>query len=180
MSYLFQSARLGFRNWTVEDISVMAAFNADPEVMEFFPAPATLAQTEDFVVRMQALYAARGHCYFPVFRLTDDQLIGFIGLGYQDFPANFTPCVDIGWRLGRAYWGQGYATEGAKRCLQYAFEELGLTNVKSIASIANVKSTRVMEKIGMQKELYFQHPKLMDYPSIVDCVCYETRTVDGR
>jgi RimJ/RimL family protein N-acetyltransferase len=171
--YLFQSARLGFRNWQAEDVPVMADFNADPEVMEFFPAPATLEQTAYFVVRMQQLFAERGHCFFPAFRLADDQLIGFIGLGYQDFAASFTPCADIGWRLGKAYWGQGYATEGAKRCLEYAFDELGLTNVKSIASVVNVKSIRVMEKIGMQKQLYFQHPKLVDYPRIVDCVCYE-------
>lgn len=171
--YLFTSERLGFRNWIADDIPAMAALNADPDVMEFFPSTQTMEQTVGFVERMQKLFAARGYCYFPAFRLSDDQFIGFIGMSYQDFEASFTPCTDIGWRLAKAYWGMGYATEGAKRCLQYAFEDLGLKNIKSIASVINVKSTRVMEKIGMQQQLFFQHPKLTDYPQIVDCVCYE-------
>jgi len=170
--YLFTSERLGFRNWVADNIPAMAALNADPDVMEFFPSTQTMEQTVSFVERMQKLFAERGYCYFPAFRLRDDQFIGFIGIGYQEFEASFTPWTDNGWRLAKAYWGMGYATEGAKRCLHYAFEDLGLQNIKSIASVVNVKSTKVMEKIGMQQELFFQHPKLVDYPQIVDCVCY--------
>ena len=171
-TYLFTSPRLGFRKWTNEDIPKMAAVNADPEVMEFFPAVQTLEETTNFVERMQRLFEERGHCFFPVERLVDQQFIGFIGIGYSTFDSKFTPAPDIGWRLAKSFWGNGYATEGAKSCLQYAFKTLQLQKLISIASHVNIPSINVMKKIGMKEVGDFVHPKLMAFPKIKDCACY--------
>jgi RimJ/RimL family protein N-acetyltransferase len=171
--YLFTSERLGFRNWVDTDIPLMTAISADPEVMEYFPAPATPEQTLAFINRMKQMFADEGYCYFAVDLLATGNFIGFIGLCKQTYEASFTPCVDIGWRLDKAFWNHGYATEGAKRCLQFGFEQIGLTNIKAIATATNLKSFRVMEKIGMRKQLAFQHPMLIGDPRLANCFCYE-------
>ena len=166
---------MGFRNWLDIDLEPMAALNADPQVMKFFPSTQSKEKTRDFIGRMQNLFSRKGHCYFAVEELATYEFIGFIGLGEQTFEAPFTPCVDIGWRLAKRFWGNGYATEGAKRVLQFAFEDLGLSEMNSIASISNVKSTNVMKKIGMEKVLDFDHPILIDYPELIKCVLYQKR-----
>ena len=170
--YLFQSLRLGFRNWSDADLPKLAAINEDPVVMEFFPGLADRQQTAAFIERMQEMQRDKGYCYFAVDQLSDGAFIGFIGLCEQSYEAPFTPCVDIGWRLNKIYWNKGYATEGAARCLKYGFEVLGLQHIKSVAPQINLKSIRVMEKIGMHKELDFKHPKLLGHPLLADCVCY--------
>jgi RimJ/RimL family protein N-acetyltransferase len=172
-SYLFTSERLGFRNWQETDLMAMAAINADRAAMEFFPDVKTEQETADFILRMQRQYADKGYCYFAVDILETGQFIGFIGLSEQLFEAPFTPCIDIGWRLSRASWRHGYATEGANRCLQYAFVEIGISNVKSMAPVINVRSVQVMNKAGMQKVGNFVHPLLADDERLRDCVLYE-------
>ncbi len=173
MNYLFKSERLGFRNWVDADIPLMTAISGDQDVMKFFPAFATPKQTIEFIERMQTMFAEKGYCYFAVDRLSDNTFIGFIGLSDQDYDVEFAPCVDIGWRLDKQYWGNGFATEGAKRCLKYAFEKLKLENIKSTAPIINLNSIKIMEKIEMTKQLEFQHPKLLGNKALVNCVCYE-------
>lgn len=175
-SYLFTSARLGFRNWNETDIVPMAAINADPLVMEFFPAVKTYEETAAFVLRMQQQYAEKGYCYFAVDRLDSHTFIGFIGLSWQTFEADFTPCADIGWRLARAEWGKGYATEGARRCLEYAFNKLKLNSVLSMAPKLNARSEEVMKKIGMQKLKDFTHPLLLQDERLKTCVLYKIET----
>lgn len=180
--YLFTSARLGFRNWQEADIKPMAAINADPSVMEFFPTVKTYEETAGFILRMQQQFAEKGYCYFAVDRLNDHTFIGFIGLSWQTFEADFTPCADIGWRLARTAWGKGYATEGARRCLEYAFNELQLNNVLSMAPKLNIRSEEVMKKIGMQKVKDFTHPLLLQDERLKTCVLYkiENSVTAGR
>lgn len=175
--YLFQSPRLGFRNWIDADLPKLSAINADPEVMEFFPGTLNPEQNAAFIERMQGMLHDKGFCYFAVDQLSNGAFIGFIGLCEQTYEAPFTPCVDIGWRLDKNHWYKGYATEGATRCLEYGFNELGLKNIKSTAPKINLKSIRVMEKIGMHQQLEFKHPRLLDVPRLVDCVCYELNFV---
>jgi RimJ/RimL family protein N-acetyltransferase len=172
-NYIFKSARLGFRNWTEPDVPKMIKISGDPEVMEFFPAPATPAQTSDFIHRMKQEFEEKGYCYFAVDLLETGELIGFTGLLAQNYEAPFTPCVDIGWRLSPKYWYNGYATEGAKRCLEYAFFELQLKRIVATAPKINQRSIAVMEKIGMHWKLDFRHPRLKDHPHLEECVCYE-------
>lgn len=173
-TYLFTSDRLGFRNWTSADIEKMAEINANPQVMEFFPKIQTYTQTSAFVERMQQMFADTGFCYFAVEKLEDAELIGFIGLAEQKFEAAFTPCVDIGWRLHPDAWYKGYATEGAKTCLKYAFRVLKLDKVYAMAPVINVKSIEVMKKIGMRQNSFFEnHPYLLNDERLKKCVLYE-------
>jgi RimJ/RimL family protein N-acetyltransferase len=171
--YLFQSARLGFRTWTKADIYAMAAINSDENVMEFFPSTQNEYQTEDFIQKMNNTFKTRQFCYFAVELLETLEFIGFIGLFPQNFKAPFTPCVDIGWRLATFAWNKGYATEGAKRCLEYAFEELSLQTIYAIAPEVNLKSIAVMQKIGMQVQGTFLHPALIDDSRLAICVYYK-------
>lgn len=172
-SYLFTSTRLGFRNWVEADKEKMIAISGNPKVMEFFPAVARPDQTISFIERMQAMCNEKGYCYFAVDRLEDGAFIGFIGLCDQEYEAPFTPCVDIGWRLGPSFWGKGYATEGAKRCVQYAFEAIGLEKIYAVAPLINTKSISVMKKIGMTKAMEFEHSKLLNIERLRLCACYE-------
>lgn len=174
-TYIFTSERLGFRDWLKEDLEVFAALNADRDVMEHFPKPLTKKETAAFIKRLQKLYSDRGYCYFATELLETGELIGFIGLAYQDFEAEFTPATDIGWRLKKSAWGKGYATEGAKLCLDYAFNELKLESVIAICPIRNSKSQRVMKKIGMTKMGVFKHPRLKEYPGQATCFWYEIK-----
>lgn len=170
--YLFTSERLGFRNWNIADLDAMTAINTDPEVMQFFPAPYDREQTAAFIDRMQKMYAEKRYCYFAVETLREQAFIGFTGLAWQTYEAPFTPCIDIGWRLARKAWGMGYATEAAKRCLEYAFEDLLLDEVKAVAPVVNKPSVRVMEKADMKRLLSFKHPALRESPLLEDCICY--------
>ncbi|NRB48323.1 MAG: GNAT family N-acetyltransferase [Saprospiraceae bacterium] len=170
--YLFTSDRLGFRNWKSTDLDTLADINADEEVMQYFPATQNRERTQQFIDRMQKQFAERGYCYFAVEKLTTNEVIGFIGLAYQSFEAPFTPCVDIGWRLAKRHWNQGYATEGAKRCLQHAFLEVGLDSICATAAAINLPSIQVMKKIGLQFDYEFEHPKLLNFDRIRNCVFY--------
>jgi RimJ/RimL family protein N-acetyltransferase len=172
-NYIFKSERLGFRNWLPSDVEPMSGINADPEVMEFFPDVSSKTQTIEFIERMQNQFEEKGFCYFAVDKLEDETFIGFIGLFEQTFESDFTPCVDIGWRLSSAAWNKGFATEGAKRCLEYAFNELKLEKVISICPKVNLRSENVMKKIGMKKAGEFKHPKLVNDERLQDCVVYE-------
>jgi len=172
-NYLFKSERLGFRNWIDSDIPLMIKISGDPEVMKNFPATATPEQTTVFIERMQEMYSEKRFCYFAVDNLEDNSFIGFIGLCHQEYDVAFSPFIDIGWRLDKKYWGKGFATEGAKRCLAYAFNVLDLDNIKSTAPLVNLNSINIMEKIGMTKQLEFKHPKLLNNKRLVNCVCYE-------
>ncbi len=173
MDYIFQSERLGFRNWTAADLESLAALNADPEVMAFFPSLKTKEESREILERLKASFLANKYTYFAVETVENKDFIGFIGLLQQTFEAEFTPCIDIGWRLKKSVWNKGYAVEGAKRCLEYAFESLDLEKIYAMAPVVNVKSERVMQKIGMVKVGNFQHSALQNTPYLSDCVLYE-------
>ena len=170
--YLFKSERLGFRNWVSGDLDALAAINADKEVMEFFPTTRNIQETWVFIERMQKQFGEKGFCYFAVDILDTGFLIGFIGLSEQNYEADFTPCIDIGWRLAKSAWNKGYATEGAKKCLEFAFENLQLDTLYSIAPIVNTKSELVMKKIGMHEVKTFDHPQLLDNERLRKCKLY--------
>ena len=173
--YIFTSARLGFRNWRADDLDAMAAINGDEQVMEFFPGVQDRERTAAFIQRMQQQYADKGFCYFAVDKLEDGQFIGFTGLCEQTYPAPFTPCVDIGWRISAKEWNKGYASEAAIRCLQFAFETLQLKTVYAVAPLVNTKSQRIMQKAGMCFQYEFEHPLLQDQERLKPCAVYRTQ-----
>jgi len=141
--------------------------------MEFFPYLPSLEQTKLFIERMQNQFNKNGFCYFAVDVLETEEFIGFIGIAEQTFEADFTPCIDIGWRLDKKYWKKGYASEGAKRCLEFAFETKKLESIKAVAPKINLKSRKVMEKIGMKYMKDFKHPALKGDKRLEICVLYE-------
>ncbi len=170
--FIFSSDRLGFRPWTMDDVAAMAVVSADPQVMEYFPSTQSREVTEGFVKRMITQYEEHGLCYFPAVLLATGEVIGFIGVCYQDWEADFLPAYDIGWRLRVDTWGRGLATEGARACLDYAFRQKGLEKILSMAVVQNAPSIRVMEKLGMTFVKNFEHPKLVNEPEFKDCVLY--------
>ena len=172
-SYIFTSERLGFRNWEETDIPFLASINSDPKVMEFFPSIQNLQQSEAFVERMQNQFIKNGFCYFAVDELSTHKFIGFIGISEQNFESDFTPAIDIGWRLAQNAWGKGYATEGAKKCIEFAFTDIGLNKLISICPVINRKSEMVMTKLNMVKLAVFNHPLLKEFPHLENCVAYE-------
>jgi len=173
--YIFKSERLGFRNWSKEDLDEFAEINVDSQVMEHFPKPLTKSETEEFIQRLQKHYSERGYNYFATEILGTGELIGFIGLAYQDYETEFNPATDIGWRLKKSTWGKGYATEGAKRCIEYAFNDFKLDRLISTCTENNARSENVMKKIGMAKKGEFNHPKLKEFPDYEKCIWYEIK-----
>jgi RimJ/RimL family protein N-acetyltransferase len=170
--YIFKSERLGFRNWTKNDLTEFAKMNADLEVMEHFPKPLTEKETAELIDRFENHYSKNGHTYFATEILENGEFIGFIGLAFQKYKTDFTPAVDIGWRLKKSAWKKGFATEGAKKCLDFGFNKLNLDKIISTCTDKNAKSENVMKKIGMEKMGEFNHPELKEYPEYEKNICY--------
>jgi RimJ/RimL family protein N-acetyltransferase len=134
--------------------------NADPRVMEHFPALLSQEESDARLARIDAHFEEHGFGLWAVEVVRDAPFAGLIGLAVPRFEAAFTPCVEIGWRLAAEHWGHGYATEGARAALAFGFEALGLQEVLSFTVPANVRSRRVMEKLGMTHcpDEDFDHP----------------------
>ena len=160
LKYLFESQRLGFRKWKESDIIPFTKMNSDLEVMQYFPQPLSREETINLVNRIHLHFEKWGFGLWAVEEKESEKFIGFIGLNYADFKSSFTPCIEIGWRLDSRFWGKGYASEGARLCLQKGFEEFNLKEIYSFTSVLNTKSENVMIKIEMKKVMEFEHPKL--------------------
>jgi RimJ/RimL family protein N-acetyltransferase len=157
-NYLLTTARLGMRKWEDSDLEVFTAMNRDPRVMEFFPRIWTAEESAAMVAKAGTFLEQNGYGPFAVDELATGEFIGYVGLLRPSWEAWFTPCVEIGWRLRREAWGRGYATEAAAACLACGFGEWGLERIYSFTSVANVRSERVMQKIGMTLAGEFDHP----------------------
>jgi RimJ/RimL family protein N-acetyltransferase len=159
---ILETERLILREWRESDADPFARMNADPRVMEFFPALLSRQASDLLLDRINAHFRRHGFGLFAAELRREGTFIGFIGITIPDFQAHFTPCVEIGWRLAAEHWNQGLATEGARRVAQYAFEGLGSSEIVSFTVPANLPSRRVMEKLGMTHDPMddFDHPKL--------------------
>ena len=159
-----QTARLLLRRWRPEDRLLFAALNADPVVMEHFPLTLTRQQSDALANHIEAHFMHHGFGLWAVEIPAVTPFAGYVGLSVPAFQAHFTPCVEIGWRLAKLYWGMGYATEGARAVLNIGFDQLGLNEIVSFTVPANVRSRRVMEKIGMTYSPVddFDHPALVE------------------
>ena len=130
--------------------------------MEFFPSLLSREESDIAIDRMEAHYRTHGFTFFAAEWIERAPFIGFIGLAHVPFEAVFTPAIEIGWRLDRPFWNHGLATEGAQAVLNYAFRTLNLEEVVSFTAAGNIRSRRVMEKIGMKQDRAgdFNHPRL--------------------
>lgn len=154
--------RLLLRRWRPEDREPFAAMNADPRVMEFFSTTLSREVSDSRADQIEAEFQQHGFGLWAVEIADVAPFAGFIGLHIPTFQARFTPCVEIGWRLAAEHWGRGYATEGARAALAFGFEVLGLEEILTYTATQNLRSRRVMEKLGMihDPSADFDHPLL--------------------
>jgi len=164
MSPVLRTERLLLRSWRPADRQPFARMNADPEVMEFFVAPLTRAESDAFVDRIEAGFAEHGFGVWALEQISTGAFIGFAGLLHQTFEAPFTPAFEIGYRLARHAWGQGYATEAAREAVTFGFERAGLAEIVSMTAVGNIRSRAVMHKLGMahDSDEDFDHPRIPD------------------
>ena len=157
-----ETERLSLRPWQRADRDAFAAINADPAVMEHMPGPMNRAASDALADRIEAHFAAHGFGLWAVSVRGGAEFCGFTGLPVRTFPAHFTPCIEVAWRLAADHWGRGYATEAAVAAMRYGTEELQLREIVSYTVPANRRSWRVMEKIGLRRDPDgdFEHPKL--------------------
>ncbi|MFY9268602.1 MAG: GNAT family N-acetyltransferase [Candidatus Manganitrophaceae bacterium] len=157
----FDTDRLRFRQWCAADREPFAALNADPKVMEFYPAPLGRAESDAMASRCETLIAERGWGFWAVEIKNTHGFIGFVGLHIPAPELPFSPCVEVGWRLAAKHWGKGFATEAARGALHIGFERLGLAEIVSFTSAINLRSRAVMLKLGMREtEETFEHPNV--------------------
>lgn len=172
-----KTKRLVLRQWTDDDLPQFAVMNADPEVMEYFPAPLSTEKSNQLAERIRIELQEKEYGFWAVEVQGGAPFIGFIGLHRTNFDAPFCPCVEIGWRLAKEHWGNGYASEGAKASLEYAFNNLQLPEVLSFTAETNKRSQKVMEKIGMKQDPSgsFDHPMVPDAHPIKPHVLYRLK-----
>lgn len=162
MTPVIRTERLLLREWRESDKVPYAVLNADREVMEHFPSTLTSQQSDEMVDRIMVAWEQHRFGLWAVERSDTQQFIGFVGLAMPNWQADFTPCVEVGWRLAKQHWGQGFAPEAAVAALAFGFEHVDLPNdeIVSFTTMRNVNSQRVMRKIGMRLDptREFDHP----------------------
>lgn len=157
-----ETARLLLRDWKEEDLKPFAKINQDPLVMRYFLNPLTEDESLDFYNRIRDEFKEFGYGLYAIEKKEDGSFIGFAGYHNISFDEDFTPGVEIGWRIRYEDWNKGYVTEAAKACLIYAKDHLPFKTIWSFTSLPNKASERVMQKIGMEKVKEFSHPKVPD------------------
>ena len=158
---MIETERLVLRQWREADRAPWAALNADPQVMEHFPALLTREESDRAMDRQVALIAAQGRGFMALERRADGAFLGFVGVKSSPAELPFDRAPEIGWRLAQRAWGCGYASEAARAVLADAFAR-GATRVVSFTAVTNARSQAVMARIGMERrsDLDFDHPSL--------------------
>jgi RimJ/RimL family protein N-acetyltransferase len=163
---LLAGPRVRLRQWTASDRAPFAALNADPAAMEFFPALLTREQSDAMARRISDNITERGWGLWTADQLPADgtapRFMGFVGLNSPVADLPFKPCVEIGWRLARPFWGQGLASEAARLALRVGFERLAFHEIVAFTTLRNVRSRALMERLGMQESTgeQFDHPSV--------------------
>lgn len=159
---MLTTSRLRLREWRDADLEPFAALNADPRVREFFPSVQTRQESTDSMLHVRQHFERHGFGLWAVEVIGGAPFIGFIGLSVPSFDAPFMPCVELGYRLAFEHWGHGYATEGSRAALPFAFGTIGLTEIVAFTAVGNERSRRVMERLGMTRNPAddFDHPNI--------------------
>lgn len=162
MDHELQTDRLRLRPWVAADRGPFSDLNADPKVMEHFPALLSREESDVLAERIEAQILEHGWGLWAVEIPRVAPFAGYIGLARATFQAPFTPCIEVAWRLAAQFWGRGYATEGAMVALRFGFQSLRLPEIVSFTVPANRRSIAVMERIGMTRNPKedFEHPRL--------------------
>jgi RimJ/RimL family protein N-acetyltransferase len=175
-----ETARLTLRQWREEDKLPLYHMCSDPSVMRYFPAPLLREQSDELFERASRLIDENGWGFWAVELKESGEFIGFVGMHFQDADSGIpcAPLTEIGWRLSKAHWRKGYASEAALEVLQFAFSELDLAEVYAFTTLTNTPSQQVMLKIGMENTGHdFDHPKLeASHPLVRHCLYKISRT----
>ncbi len=175
----FETSRLLLRGWGETDRAPFVEMNADAQVMRYFPSALTAEETDALLERIRLHFEQNGFGLWAVELKETNEFAGFMGLAVPSWEAHFTPCVEIVWRLAARFWNRGLATEGASAVLPFAHDNLGLQQVVSFTAVENVASRRVMEKIGMIRDLQgdFDHPRIPKEHPLCRHVLYRSQQV---
>ena len=157
-----RTERLLLRGWRESDLEPFAELNADPEVIRFLAGARSRAESDQLVDEIVRGWARNDYGLWAIERRVDGAFLGFTGLSRPTFDAPFMPAVEVGWRFARFAWGNGYATESAEAALAFGFRTAGLDQIVSFTATGNMRSRRVMERIGMRHDPAddFDHPRL--------------------
>ena len=155
-----QTQRLRLRAWREEDLPLFAELNADGEVTQHLLGPLTRPESDALAGRITEHFLREGFGFWAVEAPGVASFIGMVGIGIPSYTAPFTPCVELGWRLARQCWGQGFATEAARAALEFGFETVDLPEIVALTVPGNARSRAVMSRLGMTREVSddFDHP----------------------
>jgi RimJ/RimL family protein N-acetyltransferase len=164
MTPVLETERLLLRPYCDDDLGGLAALCADPVVMDHFPQTLDRASSERLAERIKAHFELHGFGPWSVEIKDTHMYAGFVGLMVPAFEAHFTPCVEVGWRLARKYWGRGYATEAARVSLAFGFETMGCDEIVSMTVPGNFRSRAVMARLAMARDPDgdFDHPTVAE------------------
>ena len=179
---VIQTPHTILRQWTDADLTPFAALNADPRVMEHFPKPLTREESDFLAKRISEKMDIHGFGLWALEIKGVTPFAGFVGLTVPGFESHFTPCVEVGWRLAFQHWGHGYATEAAAAAVEFGFIHAGLDQIVSFTVPANVRSRRVMERLGMthSPDDDFDHPLVLPGSPHRRLVLYRLSRLDWR
>ena len=180
-----ETDRLIIRNWRETDRDLAYEINSDEAIMEFFPSRRNRAEADAFLERVRSMIAETGLGLYVLQLKASGEPIGYCGLMRTDHLEPFIPAgtIEIGWRLVTRHWGKGLISEAARALLTLGFEKLGLDQIVSFAVHDNIRSTSVMERIGMHRVIGgdFDHPNVPDtYPHLKRHVLYRLTMNEWR
>jgi ribosomal-protein-alanine N-acetyltransferase len=172
------TARLLLRRWLAADLEPFAAINADPEVMEHFPAVHSRTESALAIARLEAGFERDGYGFWAVELRASGKLAGFVGISPVPEDIPFAPAVEAGWRLAREHWGRGIAHEAAEAALEFGFQTIGLQEIVAYTAARNTRSRRLMERLGMRHDAGadFDHPRVLAGHPLGPHVVYRLRS----
>jgi RimJ/RimL family protein N-acetyltransferase len=155
-----QTSRLLMRRWEDSDREPFADLNADPETMRYFPALLDRAASDAMIDRVESRFEQQGYGLWALEVTATGQFIGFTGLNPLPDGVPGAGGLEVGWRLARHAWHQGYATEAARAALGVAFDGAGLAEIWSMTAVLNEPSQAVMRRLGLTEVARFDHPRV--------------------
>jgi RimJ/RimL family protein N-acetyltransferase len=177
-----RTERLLLRRWRPVDLDQFAAINADPQVMEHYPAALSREESAALIERIAGSFEDHGYGLWAVEITGETPFAGYVGLDPVGIEVPFAPAVELGWRLGRNYWGRGIASEAANASIAFAFERLGLRELVAYTAAVNARSRRLMERLAMTRDPAedFLHPRIAAGDRLAPHVLYRLDAGDRR
>ena len=178
-AFELRTPRLLMRRWSDSDLEPFADMNADPEVMRYFPAVMAREDSDAFVALIERRFDEQGYGLWALEVLETGQFVGFTGLNPMPKGVPGAGGVEVGWRLARAAWGRGFATEAGRAALEVAFGPAGLQEVWSLTARLNEPSIAVMRRLGLSYVAAARHPALDPASPLADHVFYRIGAEDS-